>query len=170
MTSESHHNRLLSQTGLAVFAIVLAAAGRVVGLAWSVDAADRLSAADRLAAASSIQRHVFDADAAVLLVPGDDGLPGQAGRDDDFDGVIDNQSEMGAVGSDDLCLAPWNHGYQVALQSGQAVVISRGTFVGDGYTSPKQAASFQADAATRLLIQGRDGDQAWSRMMIGPAE
>lgn len=49
----------------------------------------------------------FDSDAIVYLAPGVDGQPGQAGKDDDFDGVADNAGEMGAVGSDDQCLAPW---------------------------------------------------------------
>ena len=40
----------------------------------------------------------------VILTSGQDRLPGRAGFDDDFDGVMDNASELGAFGSDDFCL------------------------------------------------------------------
>jgi hypothetical protein len=45
---------------------------------------------------------------AIPPVVGADGQPGQAGADDDMDGVTDNFSELGATGSDDIPGAPPN--------------------------------------------------------------
>ena len=76
------------------------------------------------------QRLVFDSEAAVILTVGPDGAPGIAGKDEGFppNGVIDDRSELGAVGSDDVCLAPWNAGYAEAVTDPNSAVASRGSF------------------------------------------
>ena len=67
--------------------------------------------------------------AEVLLGVGADGQPGIAGVDDNVNEVIDDRSEMGAVGSDDECLAPADVGYSDMKAHPNSLVISRGTFV-----------------------------------------
>ncbi|KAA5540690.1 hypothetical protein FYK55_20070 [Roseiconus nitratireducens] len=76
-----------------------------------------------------VERFVFAADAAIVLGPGQDGEPGQAGIDDNLNEVVDDPGEMGAVGSDDTCLAPADPGYDAASENQGALVISRGGFV-----------------------------------------
>ena len=49
---------------------------------------------------------VWDPDAPIVGHPGLDGLPGIAGFDDDHDGTVDDITEMGAAGSDDLVWQP----------------------------------------------------------------
>jgi prepilin-type N-terminal cleavage/methylation domain-containing protein len=49
---------------------------------------------------------VWDPDAPVIAHPGIDGLPGLAGIDDDLNGAVDDLSELGAAGSDDLVWQP----------------------------------------------------------------
>ncbi|TWT82011.1 hypothetical protein CA13_34660 [Planctomycetes bacterium CA13] len=74
-------------------------------------------------------RH-FDPDAEVILFAGADGLPGRAEIDDDFNGIVDDPSELGAFRSDDVCLTPNDPTY-LSVRSGQASwkVISRGSSV-----------------------------------------
>lgn len=90
---------------------------------WQSDPVAQLSARG-----IEVDRLVFDDSAAVLLTLGPDGKPGQADGDDNRDGVVDDAAEIGAVGSDDQCLAPWDREYAAARQQGGSVVISRGTF------------------------------------------
>ncbi|MDM4016557.1 hypothetical protein [Roseiconus lacunae] len=73
--------------------------------------------------------YCFDADAAILLTSGADGLPGRGGEDDNLNGIIDDRSEMGAVPSDDRCLSPADPGYSGAADRDETMVISRGTYV-----------------------------------------
>ena len=119
----------------------------------------------------------FDPMAEVIIAVGDDGAPGQVDLDDDFDGLVDNASEMGAVGSDDICLAPWQPGYNQS-QSGPAesfVVISRGEFVVDTSDDvdtvddkrPNHAAPQTVPAEqSRWLVTDSDGNRP--RLLINP--
>lgn len=54
----------------------------------------------------SFDVRVWDPQAPIVGHPGPDGLPGIATVDDDLDGTIDNFSELGALNSDDIVLAP----------------------------------------------------------------
>ena len=60
----------------------------------------------------------------VVLTSGVDAQPGQAGIDDDFDGVIDNDSELGAFGSDDFCVTEYQF-KQLAINDPFARVVSK---------------------------------------------
>jgi hypothetical protein len=71
----------------------------------------------------------FGDDVPVVLGNGPDGEPGQAEFDDNLDGVIDDRGEIGAVGSDDVCLAPADRGYAAALRDPQSFIISSGAFL-----------------------------------------
>lgn len=82
-------------------------------------------------------------DANVVLGVGDDGQPGQAGVNDNADASLDDPGELGAVGSDDVCLAPSDPGYQAVADAPQSIVISKGAFV-----------ETNADAASRYLVDG----------------
>ncbi|QDT09472.1 hypothetical protein [Planctomycetes bacterium K23_9] len=160
------HSILLSVT------VVAASVTRLYLLRGAAAATSAVLVAERLYDASVITQLSFDPNAIVLLAPGPDELPGQAELDDDFDGVIDNRAEMGAVGSDDVCLAPWNPGYQAAADRGDAVEISRGAFVDDGPVSVGKAAANGVSLSPgqsdhrRLLITGTTRGRTWSRMIM----
>lgn len=80
-------------------------------------------------AAESVTPFCFQAEAPVVLGTGPDGQPGVAGEDDNFNGIIDERSEIGAVGSDDTCLAPADDGHRRSLEAPDSLVLSRGAFV-----------------------------------------
>ncbi len=71
-----------------------------------------------------VERQQFDDSAAVLSACGVDGQPGQAGQDDNLDGIADNAAELGAVRSDDQCVAPWESGYKAARAQACTSTIS----------------------------------------------
>ena len=48
----------------------------------------------------------WDALTPVFLKPGPDGQPGAAQVDDDGNGVVDDASELGATGTDDVIVTP----------------------------------------------------------------
>ncbi|TWU38934.1 hypothetical protein Q31b_40120 [Novipirellula aureliae] len=72
----------------------------------------------------------FDPDAEVLLFAGKDRLPGRAGIDDDFNGIVDDLSELGAIYGDDICLTPADANYK-SIREGSLPwrVISVGAWV-----------------------------------------
>jgi len=72
----------------------------------------------------------FDPNAEVLLFAGDDRRPGRAGIDDDFNGIVDDVSELGAIYGDDACLTPVDGNYN-AIREGNVPwrVISIGAWV-----------------------------------------
>lgn len=106
------------------------------------------------------QQLVFDEAASVLLGPGPDGAPGVAGVDDGMppDGRVDNLAELGAMDSDDQCVAPWEESYESMIGKPFVVTISRGTFV------PVQEA--KADRETRFIAHGGTGNDRWSWIVI----
>ena len=92
----------------------------------------------------------FDPDAAVVLTAGEDGAFGRRNIDDDFNGVVDDASELGAMRSDDRCLAPTDPGYPSDWHASETRVIQRGAYV-PGYD--RTAGSF------RLVVRfGTDAD------------
>jgi hypothetical protein len=88
-----------------------------------------LSRKDDSQSQPSPETFCFDPDAAIVLSVGPDRAPGRAEFDDNVDGVVDERREMGAVGSDDTCLAPSDEGYPAAIDDPDSIVISRGGFV-----------------------------------------
>lgn len=91
----------------------------------------------------------WDDSAPVWLVPGPDGQPGWATWDDDGNGIVDDDSELGTAWSDDHC---WPIG-AADVPSGSRV-ISRGGFVpldGLGLTTGSIDFSGPIPAATRFL-------------------
>jgi len=71
--------------------------------------------------------HRWDADAAVYVTAGQDREPGVAGVDDDGSAVVDDRSELGATGSDDVVLTPDDPGYDAASSGAvEAILLSRG--------------------------------------------
>ncbi len=81
----------------------------------------------------------FDPDAQVLLGPGADLQPGIAAVDDDANLIVDDRSELGAIGSDDVCLGPADEGYRSLARDPMHLVISKGAFVPvqDGETAQR---------------------------------
>jgi len=82
-----------------------------------------------------IRLSVWDENAIVYVVVGEDAGPGAAGVDDDGNAVVDDRGEMGATGTDDRVLTPGVVGYEDA-EAGlvMATVLSRGAMrkvVGD---------------------------------------
>ncbi|MEM9644212.1 MAG: hypothetical protein AAF989_04390 [Planctomycetota bacterium] len=76
-----------------------------------------------------VSRLEFDPQAAALLWVGPDGMPGQRDLDDNFNGVVDDPTELGAVHSDDRLVTPVDQDYNVALGLKTSVPISHGCFV-----------------------------------------
>ena len=101
----------------------------------------------------------FDPDAIIYLAPGVDGQPGQADKDDDLNGVADNVGEMGAVGSDDKCLAPWSDNYANVSTIEKAVPINNGAFV----VVPD---ADESDANERFIVYANVADNQWAWMII----
>jgi hypothetical protein len=108
----------------------------------------------------SVEPFVFDPTAAVLLCPGVDARPGIADVDDDADGVVDNASELGAMYSDDVCLAPSDDGYEQALQSEPCKVISRGAYVA------QEANESLDERPSRLVLSGECDGRRWERLVV----
>ena len=79
--------------------------------------------------ATPIATERFDPDAAIVLDVGVDGQPGRAGVDDNFNGLVDDALELGAVGGDDRILTPLDPAYSVALAADSTRVMGRGAFV-----------------------------------------
>ncbi|MCO8123650.1 hypothetical protein NHH03_18030 [Stieleria sp. TO1_6] len=96
-----------------------------------------------------LQRFVFDPEAAVYLGVGDDGAPGQAGLDDNANGIPDDPSEIGAVGSDDTCVSPADDHYLAVQQSSQSVVVSRGAWVASN--APSESARYRIPSLGWIL-------------------
>ena len=144
--------------------------------AWRAGDAGRLEQALLDAGVQRVQVQRFDDQATVRLGPGPDGQPGQADGDDNFNGVTDDVSEMGAVGSDDVCLAPWatadwNSSEVAKLNNDQAVTIARGAFVTAAQWSRDDDDDVQellnhTSPGMRLLILGRSGPSDWSRLIV----
>ena len=108
----------------------------------------------------SAERWVLDPSATVLLCGGLDARPGKADVDDDADGVVDNASELGAMYSDDVCLAPTDHGYTYALQSEACKVISRGAYVAEN------AKKTRKEQPHRIKLIGQQGGKRWERLVL----
>ena len=111
------------------------------------------------AAVERIQVQAFDPDAPVFVTAGADERPGQAGFDDDQDGVLDNPSELGAVFSDDATLAPTDPGYAAAAAETApllARVISRGAYVPLRDDRP-----LPSGQALRVILHGTAGGQSF---------
>jgi hypothetical protein len=74
---------------------------------------------------------VFDPDALVIIDPGPDGLPGRANVDDGGNGVVDERSELGATGSDDVCRVVFGSdaaSFKQQMDNPPAVIAQRGAF------------------------------------------
>jgi len=102
----------------------------------------------------------FDPTAVVYLQPGPDGQPGVAGVDDNGDAQIDNRVELGATGSDDVCLvaAADNPG----LNHPNTLILQRGAFLpkpGDPGKTPDRD---QASGEQRVIVTGQTNQDAWS--------
>ena len=129
---------------VAIVGVVFGAAVLRLSVVWRQDpviADDRAMTALDLAGGLP---YCFDDDAPVLLGVGDDGAPGIAGEDDNRNGVVDERREHGAVGSDDVCLAPQDAEYAKVQEHPDTIVISRGAFV----------RCQESVAADRALVEG----------------
>lgn len=81
-----------------------------------------------LGSAVNLSVAVWDPTAPVFITAGEDGAPGVLGQDDDGDGRVDSEGELGSTGSDDRILAPGDAGYPGAggesvLPGGNAEVL-----------------------------------------------
>ena len=99
---------------------------------------------------------VRDPRAQIILGYGADKQPGRAGLDDNFDRKLDNDLELGAIGSDDVCLAPWQSDYATTRQLPGTRVIGIGEYV--KATEPPD----DTDVPTRWLLSGYD----WTWLVI----
>jgi hypothetical protein len=76
---------------------------------------------------SSIMLYAWDTEAPVYVSAGADGQPGVRGVDDEGNGTVDDRSELGATGSDDLMLTPEHPDYAAASSADSpAMILSRG--------------------------------------------
>ncbi len=60
---------------------------------------------------------VWDPEAIVFITAGNDRMPGVAAVDDDGNAAVDDRSELGATGSDDVVLTPNDEGYSLAMKA-----------------------------------------------------
>lgn len=125
----------------------------------------------------SLSVAVWDPAAPVFITAGEDGAPGVRGQDDDGDGRVDTESELGSTGSDDQIIAPGDPGYPDAgeglvfqgddAEVGSAVrsrVISRGAMVDlkDDWEWPDRQSADVADgtgsATQEIWLRLNDAD------------
>ncbi|GAA5504924.1 hypothetical protein [Novipirellula caenicola] len=104
-----------------------------------------------------VQTLHFDPGAWVVVTNGDDGEPGRADVDDDFNGVVDDHSERGAFGSDDYCRVLASHDDPSESYGANVTLLSRGGFV------PKSlAANLESnDPVRRLIVSGSQLGKPW---------
>ncbi|TWU33749.1 hypothetical protein [Novipirellula artificiosorum] len=115
---------------------------------------------DLLGETTTLVNLVFDPAAAVMITSGADGLPGRAGLDDDFNQVIDDNSELGAFRGDDICLTPADADYDGWLASDRAHrTLSLGCFV------PETGDRSDESPRRRWIVQGQTGDASWTWMV-----
>ncbi len=96
----------------------------------------------------------FDPEAEIVLTAGADGAPGRRGIDDDFDGVIDNPSELGAIGSDDHCATPTDPDFDQHINRPFSRVVDHGAYA-------PHPAELEAPAAVRVLVHGETRRRQW---------
>lgn len=104
----------------------------------------------------------FDSTAWVVIRAGPDRQPGAAGVDDNADGVVDNQSELGATGSDDVCLV---QSADDSLQDTDEplLLLQKGAFV------PATATELRDHPGQyRAVVTGRTGNDNWSILVTLP--
>jgi hypothetical protein len=100
----------------------------------------------------------FDPDAVVLMRSGPDMQPGVAAVDDNANGIVDDASELGATGSDDVCLvqraSPDPSDDEITL------VLQHGAFV-PALPSELQNRSSQ----WRAIVKGQSNGDHWSLLI-----
>jgi len=126
-----------------------------------------------LGSVASLSVAVWDPAAPVFITAGEDGAPGVRGQDDDGDGRVDTESELGSTGSDDRIIAPGDPSYADAGEGlvfqgddaadGPAVrsrVISRGAMLElkDDWEWPGKQGADVADVA------GSATQEVWLRL------
>jgi hypothetical protein len=111
----------------------------------------------------SLQR--LDPEAVVLVRAGPDGQPGVAGIDDNGNGIVDDTSELGATGSDDICRAERAE-ESVSEPGQQTLILQRGAYIP---ATDVQAA--RGNHPSRAIVVGKSIDgQPWSFMVEGNSE
>ena len=162
MTVENHVMRAAAP--LAICAILLAASGRLwMNLAAVTQPRDdlwdaRTLVADALSNGSesfveqlanqhgitSVSFQRYDSSAMVVIRPGADGQPGVAGVDDNGSGTIDDNGELGATGSDDICRVETNGDRREGSDASPSLTLQLGGVrphkLGRAATSPRSLA------------------------------
>lgn len=128
------------------------------------DISRRAEISPRLAEAGVTEITVerFDTQALVVIRPGHDAKPGTAGVDDNANGIVDEDGELGATGSDDVCVVLPN---EQSLQSltGPTLALQRGAFVpvtGDERT--------ETSHQRRAIVRGQTEGDRWSFLVALP--
>lgn len=83
-----------------------------------------------LVGARTVRVGAWDPKAPVYITAGPDGAPGIAGQDDNLNGIVDDEAELGSTGSDDQVTSPGYAGFAAAA-AGElpARVLSHGAVV-----------------------------------------
>lgn len=106
---------------------------------------------------TDVERQVFDPEAAVVMLVGDDLQPGVAGIDDDGNGVTDDRSELGASRSDDVCAVLTPSQLVSVDEQNPTLVLQYGAFVNVNSAEPRPDLPVQ----TRAILHGGD-ESPWS--------
>lgn len=100
----------------------------------------------------------FDAAALVVVTNGEDDRPGRAEVDDDFNGTVDDASERGAFGSDDVCEVLASGQASVNALDSNVTLLSRGGYV----AAPTTAHSIADDPPRRYIVSGGNDADRWT--------
>jgi hypothetical protein len=109
----------------------------------------------------SIQFEQFQPQALVFMQPGPDGQPGEAGVDDNGNGIIDDKSELGATRTDDV----------LNVTAGQiesdrpTLVLQRGAFV-----PVSRQAALRGDQPWHAVVRGHSSGETWSFVLPSTSE
>ncbi len=104
----------------------------------------------------SVAFEQFDPNATVYLRPGADGQPGVAGVDDNGNGIVDDDTELGATKTDDVLSVTAGE----IDTAGPILILQRGAYV----PVSREVATSES-AAWRAVVHGRAQGEDWSFLL-----
>jgi len=101
----------------------------------------------------TIRFEVFDPEGLVYMQPGADGRPGVAGVDDNGNGIVDDNTELGATRTDDVLQVTSGE----ITFDGPVLILQRGAFV-----ESSRDAALMGNQPWRAVVTGRSNTELWS--------
>ncbi|MDA9857964.1 hypothetical protein N9D23_07570 [Rubripirellula sp.] len=124
-------------------------------LATQIDARPLPESLTRLGVVS-VGFEQFDPNATVFIRPGVDGQPGVAGVDDNGNGIVDDDTELGATKTDDVLSVTAGE----VDTEGPILILQRG-----GYVPVSRQTATSESAAWRAVVNGRSQGEGWSFLL-----